>query len=73
MTATHEHREETKQNNRSLLIVVWGLTIGMPIVGMFLAGPVGAVVGVVASVMTNVLGSRATKTIRTIERNTVHS
>lgn len=65
-----ESREVRIQTNKVLAGIVWSLTVGLPIVGIFLGQVVGALLGLAGGVVTNILGSRVSTRIDRIERHT---
>jgi len=69
---TKEHREQTTRTNRPLMVLVWALTIGSPIAGLFAGIGAGLAIGLVSGAVANIVGTRASVTEQTIERETWH-
>jgi hypothetical protein len=65
-----ESREVRIQTNKMLSGIVWSLTVGLPIVGIFLGQVVGALLGLAGGVATNILGTRVSKRVEIFERHT---
>jgi hypothetical protein len=63
-----EKRREFVQRNKRWMLFVLVVTIAGPIVGYFIAGLSGALVGLLLDVLALVLGDRAIIRVREIER-----
>lgn len=62
-------RREYLQHHRPWLnVVLWVVTVGSPILGLFVEGVIGVVIGLAISVVTQFLGPYAVTRVSDIER-----
>jgi len=61
-----KHTKEYYEQNRSLQIIVWAITIISPLVGLFLAGIAGVILGFILGISSYFFGVKAITKIREI-------
>lgn len=63
-----ESREESEQKKPWLLVIIWILTVGIPVMGYFLGGLPGLAIGIVGGIAVYFLTPFAVKKVVKITR-----
>jgi len=63
-----EKRKEFWEKNSKMMVLIWSITLISPILGWFITGAIGIIIGLILGIAVNLLGPYAVTKVREIER-----